>query len=189
MRTPMALRPIHAPCVVTHIMEPFAVHITELCSVLYKLTMLYIPSGWHHALSSCSLHSQFPNLIDDITYGSPIGNPLHLRCTFIPDNLASVKLMPQLIFDDIEVEIAMGRVSGLYTVVDTHIIFTGNFCTSPLGLIEKTPGSNKWQMIQHLSKQDIFSDSTNSWLDLDDFPTKYYSASETAEYVSLFLLS
>jgi len=97
--------------------------------------------------------------------------------------------MPQLIFDNIEAEIATGWVSGPYTVADAHIIFAGHFHTSPLGLVEKAPGSNKWQMIQHLSKQDIFSDSTNSWLDLDDFPTKYYSASETAEYVSLFLLS
>jgi len=55
---------------------------------------------------------------------------------------------------------------------------------SPLSLVEKDPGSAKWRAIHHLSKEDAHGDSMNGWLNPDEFPTKYYSASMTADFMS-----
>ena len=58
---------------------------------------------------------------------------------------------------------------------------------SPLGLVEKVLGSGKWWTIHHLSKEDAAGKSMNGWLNADDFPTKYYSASMTADFVCTVL--
>ena len=80
------------------------------------------------------------------------------------------------------------HISGPFTLKEAHIIFNGNFHTSPLGLIKKVPGDGKWQMICHLSKEDTNGDSTNSWINATDFPMSYYAAMQTADFVSVFLL-
>jgi len=61
--------------------------------------------------------------------------------------------------------------------------FDGHFWTSPLSLVEKVPGSGKWWTIRHLSKEDVNGELMNGWLNADDFLTKYYSASMTADFV------
>ena len=96
--------------------------------------------------------------------------------------------MPQLISNDIASKRAAGCISGPFTIEEAQIIFASHFHTSPLGLVENDLGSRKWWMICHLSKQDDCGESTNDWLDSDDFPMKYYPASQTADYVSLILL-
>ena len=76
------------------------------------------------------------------------------------------------------------RMSSPFSVSDAQTIFNGHFHTSPLRLIKKIPGLGKWHMICHLSKEDEFGELTNGWLNVDDFPTKYYSANMTADFVS-----
>ena len=43
-------------------------------------------------------------------------------------------------------------------------------------------------MIRHFSKLDQYGDSTNGWVDLDDFPTRWFSASQLANFVSVHLI-
>ena len=105
---------------------------------------------------------------------------------FIPKNLPSATLLPEVISNEIAAELSAGHISGPFTLEEAHFIFDGHFRTSPLGLVKKVPGDGKWQMIRHLSKMDAEGDSTNGWLSSDDFPTCYYSASMTADFVSAF---
>jgi hypothetical protein len=118
-----------------------------------------------------------------ITFGSPIGNPPPLLHTFIPKNLTSATLLPDIIENELLNETASGRMTGPFSVEEAHIIFNGHFRTSPVGLVEKVPGDGNWQMIRHLSKMDHLGFSTNDALDLHDFPTLLFSAAHVAELV------
>jgi len=70
-----------------------------------------------------------------------------------------------------------------FSISEVTFIFNSHFHTSPLGLIEKEPGSGKWWTICHLSKEDVARNPTNGWLNADDFPTKYYLVNMMADYV------
>ena len=151
---------------------------------MYKHVTPYIPSAWDCALRNAKLNHEFPLLVHHLTFGSPISNLPPLTPTFIPKNLPSATLLPNVISNEITAELSAGRISGPFTVEEVHTIFDGHFRTSPLGLVEKVPGDGKWRMIRHLSKTDTEGESTNGWLSSDNFPTRYYSASMTADFVS-----
>ena len=184
MTHPLAILPTPAPCAVTPLTEPPPAHGTELSSILYILTTPYIAKGWCDTLDNSVLTSRFPFLVNDISFGSPIGNPPPLHHTF-PGNLPSTLSLPHIIDEEICSEIAANRLSGPFSVSQARIIFDGHFCTSPLGLVEKTPGSGKWCTIHHLSKEDEYGNLTNGWLNVEDFPMKYYLANMTADFMSL----
>src|SRR5882724_6688523 len=116
----------------------------------------------------------------DLELGSPISNPPSLYFTFIPKNLASTEINPDYISNLIAGEVTAGHMDGPYSIDNVHLIYGGHFHTCPLGLVEK-PGSVDLWMICHFSKEDQFGLSTNSWLDLDDFPTRWFTACQTAE--------
>ena len=177
-----------APSVVVQAMEPLTACETELHSVLYKHVTPYIPSAWGSALRIANISHLFPHLVHNLSYGSPIGDPPPLYSTFTPKNLPSSTILPDIIANEIRAELSAGRLSSPFTLDEAHIIFDGHFHTSPLGLVEKHPGDGKWRMIRHLSKTDPKADSTNGWLDANDFPMKYYSTSMMANFVSPFSL-
>jgi len=87
-------------------------------------------------------------------------------------NLPSTLKLPHVIDDEIASELTTKRMSRLFSIVQATAIFGRHFCTSPLGLVEKTPGSGKWRTIHHLSKEDASGGSMNGWLNADDFLTK-----------------
>jgi len=94
-------------------------------------------------------------------YGSPIGNPPPLSKVFLPKNLSSAYLHPEIIDNELLTEVSAGRMSGPFSVEQASVIFGGPFHSSPVGLVEKVPGNNIWHMIRHLSKTDSNGFSTN----------------------------
>ena len=136
----------------THTTECVHAPTTDLDQVLYIIISPYIPSAWKCALDAANITHLFPNLVHDITFGSPIGNPPPLTQTFIPPNLASANIQPEIIVKELLDETAAGRMSGPFTVDDAHQIFKGHFHTSPVGLVEKVEGDGNWRMIHHLLK-------------------------------------
>jgi len=118
-------------------MERLPAPVIELSSVLYIHTTLYIVEGRRRTLDDFDMTSHFPFLVNDITFGSPIGNPPPLRHTFIPGNLPSALSFPDIIDKEISSELATLRMSGPFSISQAHTIFCGHFCTSPLGLVEK----------------------------------------------------
>jgi hypothetical protein len=91
---------------------------------------------------------------------------------------------PQIVDEHIAEEVEAGRMSGPFTLNETHFIFDGHFRTSPLGLTEKEPGDGKYRLIRNLSKKDANGVSVNDMLDSDDFPTRWGSAWVVEQYVS-----
>ena len=77
--------------------------------------------------------------------------------------------------------------SSPFSIKVAHLIFKGHFRTSPLGLVEKPRKPSALRLICHHSKCDHNGESTNGWLDSDDFPTRWYSAADCADVVSPFI--
>src|SRR5882724_6313071 len=65
---------------------------TDLADILYKIVTPYILAAWSQALSDANLIKSYPNLVHDLSFGSPIGNLPCIEFTFIPDNLPSAKI-------------------------------------------------------------------------------------------------
>jgi hypothetical protein len=154
-------------------------------SDLYRVITPYNAEAFHRALDTAGLTSRYPNLVIDIQQGSPIGNPLPVTETFVPPNMKSALEHPQFIDQHITEEVEAGRMSGPYTRDETHHIFGGHFQTTPLGIIEQEPGSNKLHLIGNLSKKDRHSISVNNMVDSNDFPTHWGSAWIVEQYVSM----
>jgi len=159
----------------------------DLSRILYKVVTPYRPEAWKQALIDADLMHIYPNLVNDLTHGSPIGNPPPIHFSFIPKNLPSANIQPEYISNLIAEEVAAGRMDGPYTIEQAHAIYHGHFRTCPLGLVEK-PGSTALRMIRHFSKEDKFGDLTNSWVDSVDFPTRWFTAAQAADFVSFDLV-
>jgi len=67
---------------------------------------------------------------------------------------------------------------------EAHLIFSGHFHTAPLGFIEK-PGSTMLRLIHPHSKEDTIGNSTNGWLDPLQEATKFYTAADAVDFLSV----
>jgi len=165
------------PYVVTRSMVPTFAPETSLKSILYTHTTPYVPSTWLDTLFTSNLLTSFPNLVHDITYGSPIGNLPALSKCFLPPKLSSANTLPYIIDQELLDEVSAWHMSGPFTLEQASIIFGAPFCSSPMGLVKKVPGDGQWRMIRPLLKQDNEGQSTNGWVDSDEFPAIYFTAS------------
>ena len=120
-------------------------------------------------LAHASLSKKYPTLVNDIIYGLPIGNPPLLTHTFTPPNLPSANLNPMYIDCELKTEVNTSCMYGPFSIEDAHLIFRGHLRTSPLGLVENPGKPGAFRLIRHLSKCDHNGETTNGWLDSDDF--------------------
>jgi len=58
----------------------------------------------------------FPNLVHDLTYGSPTGNPPSVSENFLPPNLSSANIHLDLIEQELLSEVAASCMSGPFTL-------------------------------------------------------------------------
>jgi len=68
---------------------------TDLTKILYKVVTPYISSTWHQALLNANITQLYPNLVHNLSFGSPVGNPPPINFTFIPGNLPSANIQPK----------------------------------------------------------------------------------------------
>jgi len=50
----------------------------DLYNLSYRVFTAYNAQAWHLALAEADITPSYPNLVHDLTHGSPIGNPLPL---------------------------------------------------------------------------------------------------------------
>ena len=141
----------------------------------------YKPKAWEEMLTRCNLTEKYPNLVHDLIYGSPIGNPPSLIRSFIPKNMRSANEHPEVIDNYLIEEINAGRMSRGLSIEQAHTFFGGHFRTAPLGVVEQ---DGKFRIVHNLSASDPDGFSTNSWLDASENATKFYSAAQFADAVS-----
>ncbi len=87
-------------------------------------------------------------------------------------------------------EVSAGRMSGPFTKSNVEWILHGPFQASPLIVAVQTqqPGTpDKLRICRHLSKGSKIYPSVNSYIDKEDFPTRFDTAAHVADIVSLFL--
>jgi len=75
---------ILVPSVATPSMLPPHAPKTDLSEIVYIHTTPYIAANWKSALDLCNISNLFPDLVNNSTLGSPIGNPPPLPRTFLP---------------------------------------------------------------------------------------------------------
>lgn len=180
-RGPLTTPSMSAPSVITLSTERRDVLETDFCRVVTP----YDADEWALALHRCNLTTKYPNLVHDIRFGAPIGDPPPLSYTFIPSNMPSANDHPEVVDEYLAEECAAGRISGPYSREEASTLFHGHFRTAPMGVIEKEPGDGKWRIIRNLSAKDSRGVSTNSWLNADDEPIMWHSCSKMADIVSL----
>ena len=105
------------PFAVTPIMAQACAPETSLQQTLYIHTTPYKPATWLVAPSLSNLLSYFPNLVHDLTYRSPIGNPPPLSKSFLPPNLSSENIHPGLIDQELCTEVVASHMSGPFTIM------------------------------------------------------------------------
>lgn len=123
-----------------------------------------------------------------MTHGFPIGDIPLLARTYTPKNHKSALKHLDVIRSYCNDEVALGRMSGLFTRNEIHNILGGHFVSSPLGVVEKSGEPGKFRVIRDLSYCNDDGFSVNSHLDSDDFPTEWGTAAQVADLVSLFSL-
>ncbi len=145
----------------------------------------YHADAWQQTLEKCGLQETYPNLVHDILYGAPIGFPPPLTENFIPQNSSSAMENEAVVDQYLQEEIAAGRMYGGLSIEDAEIFFGGHFRTAPLAVIDE---GSKFRVVHNLSAKDGNGNSTNSWLNAKDNPTKWYTASMFADAVSVIFM-
>ena len=113
----------HALSVLIPSMHPLHAQEIDLHKVLYKVVTLYIPTTWNQALLNANLTHAYPNLIHELSFGSPIGNPPPINFTFTPKNLSSENIQPEYIMNLINEEIMSGSMDRPFTFQEAHTIY------------------------------------------------------------------
>ena len=115
-----------------------------------------------------------------------------LSQTVIIENHPSVLQYPDTIDQYLADEVHAGRMSGPFSRDATNLILRGPFFSSPLIVSVQTqaPGiPDKLRVCRHLSKSNKTNPSVNSYLNKEDFPTRFDTASRVADIVSNIFMS
>ena len=86
-KVPFDLVDTHAPYAATPSMMCIHAPTIDSSCILYKVVTPYRPEAWKQALIDVDLMHIYPNLVHDLTHGSPIGNPPPICFNFIQKNL------------------------------------------------------------------------------------------------------
>lgn len=135
---------------------------------------------------SCfNLTEKCPDLIFNLQNGFTIGDMPSFSRTYTPPDHNSALEHPEIIQDYLSKEVSFSHMSGPYTHSQAKHKLSGHFISCPLGLVEKAGEPGGYHIIQDLSynnKEDNYL--VNSFLDANDFPTEWGTASQVAEIVS-----
>lgn len=129
-------------------------------------------------------------LIRNLCCGFPLGTlPLLSRSVIICNHL-SVEKFPRIIKDYLSDEIQIGCMSGPFSQSHVECILRGPLYASPLIVSEQSQGTDvppKFRVCHNLSKDDPITRvfSVNSFIDKDNFPTRFDVAHLVAEQVCL----
>jgi len=176
---------ISVPCAET-LTQCLATPGIDKTQCLYNIVTPYDPLAWGISLCESRLLYSFPCLIFDLKYGAPISNPPPLTHTFIPANLKSAEFDTSYMDRFMATEVASGQIDGPFTVPQVHTIFGGHFYTAPLGLVEKL--GSPLADLESLQGRPPWQIHKNGWINTSVSAMKYFSAADTADFVSLIFV-
>ncbi|KAF5369201.1 hypothetical protein D9615_009969 [Tricholomella constricta] len=154
-----------------------------------RIVTPYDVSAYDRLLTKHNLHSNYPLLITNLTRGFPLGTLPKLTKSIIIKNHPSVDLHPEAVADYLSTEIALGRMSGPFTLPEVERILRGPIYCSPFIVAEQDTGPDsppKLRVCRNLSKADPLTGtpSVNSHIAKEDFPTRFDMAFRVADEVA-----
>jgi hypothetical protein len=161
---------------------------TAYDDILNRVLTPYDASAFESMLEKHNLTHQYPNLVQNLREGFPMGDFPELKTTVIFANDSSVDDHRDFVTTYIQ-EVAAGRMSGPYSQAQAEDILQGPFQCSPMIVSEQAQGPGeppKLRLCRNLSKGTRAHPSTNDFIDKDSFPTKFGTAAQVAEIVSTF---
>ena len=150
----------------------------------------YNPDAFESLLLEHSLTQSYPFLVKNLCTGFPLGEMPTLTQTVIIENHLSVLQYPDTINQYLADKVYAGCMLGPFSRDATELILRGPFFSSPLivSVQIQAPGTpDKLRVCRHLSKSNKTTPSVNSYVNKEDFPTRFDTASRVADIVSTFL--
>lgn len=147
----------------------------------------YDPQAFNKLLSEYDLSDKYPFLVNNLTYGFPMGDMPHLTESIIIPNHPSITEHLKAVYEYINTELDAQRMSGPFSQTETEHILRGPFYCSPFVVVSQDQGPNlppKIRICRHLSKDAASMASVNSFIDKEDFPTRFDMPPKVAEAVS-----
>jgi hypothetical protein len=158
--------------------------------ILNRITTPYNADALDFFLQKHNLVEAHPNVTQKLRCGFQMGDFPPLRETVIFKNHLSAASHGPFIDSYLLDEVAARRMSGPFTQADTETILQGFFQCSPIIIDVQLQGPgepDKLRLCRHLSKGDKIHPSTNHFVDKEKFPTRFGTAAEVSEIVSLSL--
>jgi hypothetical protein len=125
---------------------PCATTLTTQCRAALEtdylhITTPYFAEAWVVALNDYNLQCKYPNLVHNMVFGSPIGNPPPLAYTFVPNSLVSANEHSNIVDTHFAQEVAAGRMTGPYLLEEAAVLFHGHFVLPRLGSSKNLQGA------------------------------------------------
>jgi hypothetical protein len=151
-----------------------------------KILTPYSADNLEIMLRNANLLDAYPELPLKLRIGFPLGHLDQLTRTYAPHNLPSADEHDEVIQEYIASELALDRLSGPFTrqQLETKI---GPFRSSPLQVASKEGGPGqptKYRVCRNLSYKGSAGHSVNDAIDAKDFPTRWGTAEQVANFVS-----
>lgn len=123
-------------------------------TAIFNLSIPITPLCWKafkSMLDACELSRSFPDLVQFIRYGFPIGPMATITQTIIQHNHARDPKSLSIIRKNFMDEVKEGRMLGPLSVSEAQSLLKGHFRTSPVGLVPKADSPGKFRVIRDLS--------------------------------------
>ena len=182
---PHLLYPSFTPYI--HHCPPFDQSIHKQPDLFGKIISPYDANAFKTLLVKHNLTEAYPHLVHNLLHGFPLGRMPPLSDTIIIPNHPSVPLHMDMVLEYLEVETAAGRMSGPFSREEVEQILRGPFQSSPFIVSIQTQGPgepDKIRVCRHLSKASKHGPSVNSFIEKENFPTRFDTAARVAEIVS-----
>ena len=149
----------------------------------------YDVNAFEFYLAKHDLTKHYPLLCHNLRHGFPVGNMPRLDRTVIIPNHPSVNDNLDVVYEYLDTEVNAQRMSGPFSREATEHILRGPFYASPLIVAVQDQGPDlppKRRVCRNLSKGDRISGmpSVNSFINKEDFPTRFDMAFRVADAVS-----
>jgi hypothetical protein len=167
---------------------PFDPDIHSHPDILNKIVHPYNADAFDLFLDRHNLRHAYPELVSNLRNGFPIGRMPSLTSTNVIANHSSVATHFDAVATYLEDEVRAGRMSGPFTQQEVERILRGPFQCSPLivAVQPQAPGEpDKLRICRHLSKSTKLIPSVNSFIEKEDFPTRFDTACRVAEMVAV----
>ncbi|ESK82523.1 reverse transcriptase ribonuclease h [Moniliophthora roreri MCA 2997] len=159
----------------------------EEISISSRIVTPYSAKDFAEELATHNLPSRYPLLVTNLTQGFPIGNMPLLTKSIIEPNHASVDRHFHAVEKYLSEELAAGRMSGPFSLEKVERICRGPVVVSPLivAVQEQGPGlPAKYRVCRNLSRTFPDHPSVNDFINKEDFPTRFDSASRMVQIVA-----